>query len=58
MDKLTRAESLAWDQLDVNEIVHTFISTGGTSGIIDWATTFHDAGYSDRADVISFSMGP
>eukprot|EP01036_Dinobryon_divergens_P022102 gene22102-30337_t len=65
MDKLTRAESLAWDQLgiDVNEIVHTFISTGDASGI-DWATKFHDAGCSnkrililDRADVTAF-YGP
>ena len=62
VDKLTRAESLAWDQLgiDMKDIVYTFISTGDTSGI-DWATEFQDAGYSDsrilildRADVTAF----
>ena len=65
VDKMKRAESLAWDQLgiDVKDIVHTFISTGDSSGI-DWATEFQDAGCSDRrilildrADVTAF-YGP
>ena len=51
--KLKAAESLAWNKLgiDVNNIVHTFISTGDITGI-QWQTVFKDQGYSDRKVLI------
>ena len=63
--KLKAVQSLAWVELDIDaeNIVHTFVSTGDTSRI-DWATVFKSAGYSDsrilildRADLKAF-FGP
>ena len=48
--------------IDVENIVHTFVSTGDTSRI-DWATVFKSAGHSDsrvlileRADLKAFVL--
>ena len=53
LKKLEKAESLAWNELgiDAANIVHTFVSTGNTSGV-PWKTVFENAGYSDRRVLI------